>query len=542
MGLGLCEFYRNKIKHEWKVAFFSTFILGLLIHIYKFTNTLPNHDALYNNYASQNMMKLGRWFLSFACGLSSYFDLPWVIGILSLVLIAFTTIVIIDLFKVSNDFLIVIISGLIVSFPSITETFFFEFTADGYMLAMLLAAFAVRFSSFEQKTKRAIAISAACICLSCATYQAYVSFALILSICYFISVLFENRYSLKENYKWILKQIIIYSTGLLSYYIIWKLCIRFGNYTISTYEGMSDIGVMNIGGFVNAIIKTVKALVQFFFEWNIFAYGLTVWNTLSFIFIIVTIVILCIGVKKSGLLKRRGQFVLLCLSVLAIPFFTFIWYFASPGVVYHTRMEQSLCVLYIFVAIMFDRWCKPKWSNLIAVLMIIIIFNNGITANMFYYYMNLCYERTYASALEITSRIHTLDDGTVEKVAFIGRRDGFSYIDYKKPNILGQLGTIKTVDYNLINDPKHLPLIMGTYLDFELSYYDKNDIDVPMFIPMDATAPTSEGWEQHFPSVDYATQRKLETTKEVKEMGCWPAADSVCVIDNIIVVKLSDVE
>ena len=38
--------------------------------------------------------------------------------------------------------LIGIIDGLLVAFPSITETFFFEFTADGYFLAMLLATLA----------------------------------------------------------------------------------------------------------------------------------------------------------------------------------------------------------------------------------------------------------------------------------------------------------------------------------------------------------------------------------------------------------------
>ena len=34
-----------------KMAFLSTTIIGLLIHIYKFTNTLPNHDSVYNYYS-----------------------------------------------------------------------------------------------------------------------------------------------------------------------------------------------------------------------------------------------------------------------------------------------------------------------------------------------------------------------------------------------------------------------------------------------------------------------------------------------------------
>ena len=63
--------YQSKVKKEWKTAFKATFLIGLLIHAYKFVNTLPSHDSLYNVYSSQNMAKLGRCFLSVACGFSS---------------------------------------------------------------------------------------------------------------------------------------------------------------------------------------------------------------------------------------------------------------------------------------------------------------------------------------------------------------------------------------------------------------------------------------------------------------------------------------
>ena len=72
MGNELTEFYQDRIQKRWKTAFYSAFFLGLLIHIYKFTNLLPNHDGLYNFYSSQNMVASGRWFLSIACCLGSF--------------------------------------------------------------------------------------------------------------------------------------------------------------------------------------------------------------------------------------------------------------------------------------------------------------------------------------------------------------------------------------------------------------------------------------------------------------------------------------
>lgn len=82
MGLSLLDYYKNQIKQEWKTAFFSAATVFLLVHLYKVTNTLPNHDSYYNIYTDQNMTGSGRWFLQYVCGISSFFDLDWLIGIL----------------------------------------------------------------------------------------------------------------------------------------------------------------------------------------------------------------------------------------------------------------------------------------------------------------------------------------------------------------------------------------------------------------------------------------------------------------------------
>ena len=43
MGTELLEFYHEKIKKTWKLAFYSAFLLGRAVHIYKYTSLLPNH-------------------------------------------------------------------------------------------------------------------------------------------------------------------------------------------------------------------------------------------------------------------------------------------------------------------------------------------------------------------------------------------------------------------------------------------------------------------------------------------------------------------
>ena len=75
----------SKIRREWKTAFLACFLLGLLVHMPVLISDIPNHDGLDSMHFDQNMITSGRWFLMIACGISSYYTLPWVIGILGLV-------------------------------------------------------------------------------------------------------------------------------------------------------------------------------------------------------------------------------------------------------------------------------------------------------------------------------------------------------------------------------------------------------------------------------------------------------------------------
>ena len=105
--------------------------------------------------------------------------------------------------------------ALIASYPGMTETFFYGFTADGYFLAMLLSALAVLFSAFECKKPWQWAVSAVLLCLTCGIYQAYVSFALVLTVVYFIGEMLEGRRTNGEAWLYIGRQAAIYAVGMI---------------------------------------------------------------------------------------------------------------------------------------------------------------------------------------------------------------------------------------------------------------------------------------------------------------------------------------
>ena len=540
MGTGLIEFYNKRIRKEWKTAFFASLIVGLTAHLYKFMNELPNHDALYNSYSSQNMIRSGRWLLAPACIFSSYFDLPWITGLLALVFLALSVVVLIEVFELTNPVVIILTAGIMASFPAITETFFYEYTSDGYMLAMLIASCAILCAKAGSYTWKKCAVAALCICCTCAVYQAYVSYAAVLMLCYLIFIILTGDLQAGKLYRWLGMQAVAFGGGLALYFVIWKLLLKVEGASASGYEGIDSVGKVDAGVLVLAVFKTAKEFIQFFVKWDVRKYGFNFWIVLGILFLAVFVAGIVLAVIKTQLFGRISELTLLLIALAAIPFAAFMWFFTSGSVIYNVRMEQSLCLLYVLTIIIYDRFANVRTADFAALLVFVCIMTNILVANIFYRYMNLAYEKGYSTAVELSTRIHLVDDGSAKHIAVIGELPGFSYEDYKKPSLLGGLGPLYVVDHNLAANHILLPLFMSSYTDFSLAYYTLNDIEMPVYVPVDSTAPISGGWEIRFPYVSEEVQDKLEKSREVEKMPVWPDGGSVRQIEDTIIVKFSE--
>ena len=518
MGEGLLLFYRTKLKKEYKFAFFSTFLMAMLIHMYKFVNTLPNHDSVYNYYSDQNILGSGRWALSMACGISSYYDLPWVIGLFSCVFIALTVVVIVALFQMKNPVLIGLTGALLASSPATTETFFFLFTADGYMISMFLAAVAVYYTRIEETRKSRWLLSGICICVSCGIYQSYVPFALLLAVCYFMDVLLDNRHSKALCFKWILRQVIVYGVSLAAYFVIWKLCMRVSGTVANDYQGISEVGKISVGLLVNGLKEAIVTTVRYFVQWDVFTNGFTLYAVLNLLALAAMIGGLVLGGLKNGLFKRMWAVALVALCLIAIVPFGCLWHFASEQVEYRAIMLQCYTLLFVLTALLYEKWAKkPAVKDLVAFMLALMVFNNALAANACYFYMHFCYERTYAEGVEMMIDIHDLqDEYEFDKIAVMGSRTTelqYENIDPETGKILGA-GKFhilsRIMQKSLLFDEVHVRLIL------EANYGLKLD------------------------AVPEAERLALLETEEVKSMGSWPAKDSMKVIDDVLVIKLSE--
>lgn len=517
MGNGLLRLVKERVSKEQSLAFWGTSVLVLLIHLYKFTNTLPNHDSVYNYYSDQNILGSGRWALSMACGLSSYFDLPFVIGLFCAVYIGFTAAVIISLFQIKNPVVILLCGGLLAAAPATTETFFFLFTADGYMLAMLLSALAVWWSRIGEDRWIRHILSGLCVCVSCGIYQAYVSFALLLAVCYFLCELLKNSHPRREYFRWIWRQLVIYSLSLAAYYAIWKWMLFITETAANDYQGISSVG-LNVNTIVTGFVRSVKAVLLYFLQWNILEHGVTLYSVLS----ILTLVSLGLGLVmsfwKSGAFRRGWTVALAVICFLVIIPFACIWNFVSDRTGYRPMMLQALSVLFILNAVLYEQWAKPWAKDLVGLLLAIVVLQNGIMANISYFYMNLCYERTYAQSVEMVIKIHEIESTEhFEKVAVIGTREEYFWLSYDDevgkvlPPGEAQLLT-NLLENTLLIDDEHTVLFLNGTMGLELLPVEREE------------------------------QQKLAQTDIVASMPCWPTTGSIQVIDEVLVIKLGEAQ
>ena len=185
---------KKNILPQWKVCFVSAIVAGLIAHLYKITNWLPNWDSLVFRYDPQNMISIGRWFLPIACAPSSFYDLPFFAGILAIIFHGLGAVCIAKIFDVQKNITAVLIGALVATFPTVTSVMMYNYVADGYAIAFLLSCIAAMLIT---KDKPCYIASVVLITLSAGIYQAYITVTIMLLLC---SLILEVIYK-KTDFK-----------------------------------------------------------------------------------------------------------------------------------------------------------------------------------------------------------------------------------------------------------------------------------------------------------------------------------------------------
>ncbi len=235
----------GKITVNQRTAFLSAIIIGLIAHLYMFTNKLPNYDdILINSFGAT--FRLGRWFLwvlgAIAYHLDLVYSLPWVNGLVSLLLLAVAAMLMVDVLKIKSKISVVIISGIFVVFPSWTATFFFMFTAPFYALAVFLIVLSVY---LNVKFKYGYIFGIMLLALSLGIYQAYLPFAATFYVVVLIMEIGSDNGDYILIWKKAFKYLFTILAGVLLYYAIMKLSLIITNQQLADYKGVGQMGALS---------------------------------------------------------------------------------------------------------------------------------------------------------------------------------------------------------------------------------------------------------------------------------------------------------
>lgn len=402
----------GKIKREWKLAFVTSVVLGLLIHMPILLSDIPNHDGLDSMYFDQNMITSGRWFLTVACGFSSYFTLPWLIGVFGIILLGCTAAAICELLEVRKDWAVVLCSGLLVAFPALSSTFAYVFTLDGYMLALLLAVLAVLLT---KKYKYGFLPGAVCLAFSLGTYQAYLSVAMILSV-FAILMVFGAEESgekksgaLKDKFMTALRYLYMGALGAALYYLLLQILLNLQGKELAGYQGIDGmVSGAATDGLFSVLVNMYKDFVAFTFRGNVLFQNVFSAVACSLLLAVVTVVVILLAIERKWW-KNPICFVIIGVAVLLLPMITNIILVISPNVTYHLLMRYQWVLYLIGAVALGSNLNKGKMGNLLQWLTcmatFVLIFCYGVTDNIAYSNLQKKYEKTYAYCIRLLDRI-----------------------------------------------------------------------------------------------------------------------------------------
>ena len=499
------EKFKQWLRPEWKTAFIASIIIGFLTHLYAFVNYLPNHDGLINIYNTQLKFKLGRFFLGPFSGISSFFDLPFVIGVLSILYLAITVVLIVEILKFRKTLSIWLTAGLVVSFPTIASTFSYMFTADAYMFGFMLAALAVLVT---QKYRYGFIGGSLIFYLSVGVYQANLPLALtLIALVWIQDILFGNKTFKVIFSKWF-SYILTVGIGMILYAITFKTYQTFFAGEISDYQGLNEIGSGSVG-VLSSLAAIKNSMIAFFFR------GFQADATMTFLDIlnVILVFVLIAGFIWAFRKKPMIRIVLAAGVFIAMPVLSYCMYFVSPGVVYHMLMVMGLVSFYLLPIVFYDQMVHAKrfgqglaWSTV--VVLGLTVFNFGLIANISYFNTTLKYEKSIAYANRVLDRIEqTPGFENVTKLAIFGTyylksELGSSTIPSRIPSMTGVLGE------TMLAQPYHY------------QYLFTNEF----------------GESFHLASAE--EKQKIQASDWFEAMPTWPHRDAVRVVDDIVVIKL----
>ena len=498
----IIEKIKKNILPQWKICFFSALIMGIIAHIYKITNWLPNWDSLVFRYDPQNMISMGRWFLPVVCAPSSFYDLPLVAGLLAIIFHSLGAVCICKMFDVKKNMTAALIGALVATFPTVTSVMMYNYVADGYALAFLFSCIA---AMLLIKEKPNYIVAVIMIAFSTGIYQAYITVTIMLLLLHLILELIYKP-DIKKSLLKSLRFLISGALGMALYYILLTVIRVITKTQLLDYQGFGNAASLEGLDILGSLYGIKESFINYFFD---FSKGINSFGIINCIVLALTLILYLADIIKNKI--SFSKILLLAVYVIFLPIGASVLTFINSGIDYHNLMKMGFLIFYLFFILQYEKADAVKSWAILSVATI-LVFNYVIIANIGYHKLNMAYEKSYGTLIRIADRIEQTEGAeNCDSICVIGAlSDSEAYSVNLPPDLTGA-----TDGYILRSDDE---IVGQSVLCSALNdYCGKN-----------------------YKFLTHKDKLGMTGLADASNMEVWPKKGSVKVIDNTIVIKLGE--
>lgn len=514
----------GRVTKPERAAFCGALSAGLLTHLYVFVNKLYNYDELVATpggfgVAAQN----NRWFLELMGRAASHFmggsySLPFWNGILTLILLIISAMIVVRIFRFKNCVFSFCIGAVMTAFPAVVSIYFFMFTSVYYAIGLLFSILSAYLVIRHPGNILMHAVSAALLTCSLGTYQAYFPN----TVCLFLITLilmcaFAEKETAVDIVKTGIRYLSVLFVSLAGYFILNKLFLRIWNLSsgMGDYQGLDTMGSITPKELVSGIRSCYESFFSLAFREELFL------NTRSamqkgflFMMLLFAVCILAFLVIRR---EKIAQNCLMLFFLLLFPVAMFLVYIMAPKAFVYPLMVYPAVFFFVLFLVWTERFAGLEtvrifYRNLVQWAAL------GVTCVLLFFY--IWYGNGNYMAMEYTKYHDFAYLGTM--VTQIKSLDGYS--DTLPVAWIGNEISDETTE-------------MADLFDQAFYMYGKSESNVNF--PSGLHLITK--YLGYSPQIcDYETTRAFMETEEVKEMPVYPSNGSIRILDDTIIVKLSE--
>lgn len=409
---------------ENSIALLSALIFGLAAHMFAFSNKLVNADEVESLFGKGATITSGRWGLEAVKLLFPDYSMPWLYGIVSLILLAVSVCLIIRLFEIKSPLMQVLLSGMITAFPSQTGVFCFMFTSSAYALAFLLSVLCVWL--FVRGGMWRKAASVLCLVLSLSIYQAYVAITASLFVLIIIMYCLDNKGSVWQLLLFALRALGMMLLALIIYYGISALVFSLSSAQFNDYvkDNVNQAGILGR-------IRMAYDFLYYTLSYREFA--LVTGEASRYANILCLLLCLALLVIKGiGMLRGKNILgaALLAVCTVLLPLAVYCMFLVMDKGSIHTLVLYGFIAFYVLAALLADRLISGTAlfqrlaRDIIYACLALSLCSNVFFANETYLKLHLQYENAYSFYSILLTRVQGAEGYDEDcKLAIIGHQD-----------------------------------------------------------------------------------------------------------------------